>query len=205
MNVGEYVKEYRKENSISRAEFAEVIGISGLKLAQIENGQTEPDTALFYEISEVTNTPMWILTDSEALEKRGAIKRRATHIVGINALFMSVNNIASFCCFLDTINVACDLLAPETGLTALVSWKGFSSVDIGSELDFLDDVVPAYIDFDLEKCEVAIKTPVQNIKITKESAKSIKPSYCYFPNEGYGVEICQNNEEFEVLIGIAYK
>lgn len=205
MTVGKYIRKYREKNDLSQTEFAEIIGISTDELKALEKGIREPDIKILYEIADATDICMDILTDPEALKRRGVSKRRTIYRVGFNLLYENVYNLKTFCLFLDAAEKACDLICQEDGLTVLLAWECFPKDPIATS-DLLKDVMPAHISVNQEECSITIRHPKNGYIVLEEDTSSIKPSGYYFSNEGYGIIINQKNRgQFEMIIGICYK
>lgn len=54
-DIGKYLRTLRNKRGISRAELAEMVGISQSHLEKIENGQRSPGMPTFWKIIEILN------------------------------------------------------------------------------------------------------------------------------------------------------
>ncbi len=61
-NIGERIREIRKERKISQIEFSKTLGITQDKLSKYENGRIKPPIELLLSISEKFNISLnWLL------------------------------------------------------------------------------------------------------------------------------------------------
>lgn len=76
MNIGQSIREIRKEKGIQQKEFAEKVGISYNALSQIETGRTYPQQTTLVKISVVLGVPIsYILFNSVEVSEVDEAKR----------------------------------------------------------------------------------------------------------------------------------
>lgn len=61
MNIGQVIKDFRKQKGIKQGEFAELCHVSQTYLSLIENNQKEPNLSLLKTIAEQLEIPLPIL------------------------------------------------------------------------------------------------------------------------------------------------
>ncbi|AZA77805.1 XRE family transcriptional regulator [Chryseobacterium joostei] len=61
MNIGQVIKDFRKQKGIKQGEFAELCKVSQTYLSLIENNQKEPNLSLLKTIAEQLEIPLPIL------------------------------------------------------------------------------------------------------------------------------------------------
>lgn len=76
MNIGQSIREIRKEKGVQQRELADKVGISYNALSQIETGRTYPQQATLTKISVVLEVPIsYILFNSVEVSEVEESKR----------------------------------------------------------------------------------------------------------------------------------
>lgn len=79
MSFGEYLKQLRKDNSISQRELAEKTGISNAEISRIESGERQkPSPDVLRAIAPILNVQY-----EELMDKAGYLNSRATYMTDI--------------------------------------------------------------------------------------------------------------------------
>ena len=68
--IGNLIKEIRKKNNLTQAEFAERYGVTYQAVSKWENGKNIPDIMLLKQISEDFDTPLSDLLDGKTTSKK---------------------------------------------------------------------------------------------------------------------------------------
>ena len=68
--IGNLIKEIRKKNNLTQAEFAEIYGVTYQAVSKWENGKNIPDIMLLKQISEDFDTPLSDLLDGKTTSKK---------------------------------------------------------------------------------------------------------------------------------------
>ena len=66
--VGQFLKELRKEKSVTQAELAEMLGVSNRSISRWENGTTMPDFDLLIELAKYYDVEVGEILDGERKE-----------------------------------------------------------------------------------------------------------------------------------------
>lgn len=98
MNIGNAIKDLRKQKGLKQNDFAELCGLSQSYLSLIEKGKKEPTLSLLKQISSTLSMPLPILVflsldmDDVADSKRAAFKLLEPSIKGlISDVFLTEN------------------------------------------------------------------------------------------------------------------
>ncbi len=99
MRVGEAIRKYREEHSMSTADFARMVGLSRPYVYMLEVNKNSrdgkpiiPSTATLMKVSKVLNIPFTDLIDEQMLERAELPKATATDERSVITQFRKLND-----------------------------------------------------------------------------------------------------------------